>query len=261
MHSNKTILKIYTYTLTILIYIPIVIMILYSFNNSYYIGEWKGFTLKWYKLVLKDGAMLEAITNSITVALASSLTAVALAIPPAIIATKRSIDTLTYPPIVIPEIAEAVALLLFFITINFPLGATSVYIGHTAFNIAYAYITLTPQGGKGAKLAQAARTLGASPLTAFIKITLPIILPGVIAATAITFTLSFTDFIKTLFTAGPGFQTLPLLIWNRARRPGLSEYSSQNALNAIASLIIITTITITATYTIYTIKTRRQQQQ
>ncbi|MEB3773303.1 MAG: ABC transporter permease [Desulfurococcales archaeon] len=259
--KGSSILKAYTYTLAVLVYIPIMIMILYSFNDSSYVGAWKGFTLRWYKLVLGDPRIAQALVNSLTVALASSLVSTALAIPPTIIMARRprAVDALVYPPIIIPEIAEAVALMLLFIAISFPLGAVSVFIGHTAFNVAYAYITLLPQGGKGARLTQAARTLGAGPLTTFIKITLPITIPGILAALAITFMLSFTDFIKTLFTAGPGFQTLPILIWNRARRPGLTEYSSQNALNAIASLLIITSITIAAIYTLHTIKTTRQQ--
>ncbi|MCE4603161.1 MAG: ABC transporter permease subunit [Desulfurococcales archaeon] len=259
--NTRNILKTYTYTLAIIIYIPIIIMIIYSFNNSNYIGEWKGFTLRWYKIILNDPKILETLTNSLIIAIASSITSIALAIPPTILTTRlRNITTpLTYPPIIIPEIAEAVALMLLFITINFPLGAISVYIGHIAFNIAYAYITLLPQAGKGEKLAQAAKTLGADTTTTLTKILIPITLPGILAATTLTFMLSFTDFIKTLFTAGPGFQTLPLLIWNRARRPGLTEYTSQNALNAIASLLIITSITIAATYTIHALKQQKQQ--
>ncbi|MCE4599839.1 MAG: ABC transporter permease [Desulfurococcales archaeon] len=252
-------LRIYTYIIALLLYVPVIVMIAYSFNDSKFIGEWRGFTLKWYKVALGDNAFLETLYNSLTVAVSSAIVSIIIALPAALASRKDRlslglVEPLIYPPIVIPEIAEAVALMLFLISLGFPLGWLSVFIGHTAFNVAYAYITLAPSIGASRSLEEAARTLGAGPLTVFTKIILPLSMPGIIAALMLTFMLSFTDFIKTLFTTGPGFQTLPLLIWNRARRPGLTEYSSQNALNALASILIALSLSIALAYTAYMVK-------
>ena len=257
----KRLLRAYTLLLIVLIYVPIIVMVVYSFNDSRYIGEWKGFTTRWYGVVLGDERAWQALRNSLVVAVASALISTAIALPAAFSARRRErgiAQALVYPPVVIPEIAEAVALLLMFVYLGFPLGALSVLVGHTAFNVAYAYIALEPLGHEGSRLAQAARTLGASRLTAFLRVTLPLAMPGIVAALALTFMMSFTDFIKTLFTKGPGFETITILIWNRARRPGLTEYSSQTALAALSSILIIGSLAIAVAYTLYDIRRQRR---
>lgn len=100
-------------------------------------------------------------------------------------------------------------------------------------------------------MAEAARTLGADRLTAFLRVTIPVSMPGIMAALGLTFMMSFTDFIKTLFTKGPGFETLPILIWDRARRPGLTEYTNQTAIAALASVLILISVSIALAYTLY----------
>ena len=243
----RRILRAYTVILVVLLYVPIVVVAVYSFNDSRYIGPWRGFTLEWYRLLATDERAWRAVANSIMVAVASALLSIGIAAPAALAARgrpRRVSDALVYPPVVVPEISEAVSLLLFLVALGFPLGPVSVVIGHTAFNIAYAYLTLAPAAGRAERLAEAARTLGASPFQAFARITLPVAMPGIVAALALTFMMSFTDFIKTLFTTGPGFETLPLLVWNRARRPGLSPYTSQPALAALATVLIASSLLV-----------------
>ncbi len=254
-------LKLYVYLILVILYIPIVAIIIQSFNDTPYVGEWKGFTTRWYRVILSDSQVWSALKNSIIVATLSAAISIILSLP-AVAAEehyrRRTRDTLVYMPIIMPEIVEAIALLLFFIYIGFPLGVLSVLIGHTAFNVAYAYVTLEPVASKARTYFDVARTLGATPLKAFQKAVVRVIAPAVIAAAAIAFTMSFTDFIKTLFTTGPGFYTLPLIIWNRARRPGLTEYSSINAVNALASIIIISTLTASLIYLAYISKTKKR---
>ncbi|NOZ30345.1 MAG: ABC transporter permease [Crenarchaeota archaeon] len=255
-------LKYYTYALIAMLYIPIIVMILYSFDNSKYFGEWNGFTLRWYEQLLHDTQAWSALKNSMVVAVLSAVISTAIAIPAALMARDREKDIVSlmiYPPVIIPEITEAVALMLLLIYLGFPLGLVSVLIGHTAFNIAYAYIALSPVGGTGARLAVAARTLGADRFTAFLKVTIPVSMPGIIAALGLTFMMSFTDFIKTLFTKGPGFDTLPILVWNRARRPGLTPYTSQPAIAALATTLILISIAIALAYTLYEVRRSEKQ--
>ncbi len=254
-------LKTYTILLLTILYVPLLTLAVYSFNNSMYFGEWKGFTTKWYAQLLEDKQAFNAFENSIIVAISSALISTSIAIPAALAARreeKNLVSMLVYPPVIIPEITEAVALLLMFVYLGFPLGLMSVLIGHTAFNVAYAYIALEPVAGKGKQLADAARTLGADKKTAFIKVILPTAMPGIIAALALTFMMSFTDFIKTLFTKGPGFETLPILIWNRARRPGLNPFTSQPAIAAIATVLVVTSILVAVAYNLYVLRTERR---
>ncbi|MEB3764863.1 MAG: ABC transporter permease [Desulfurococcales archaeon] len=239
-------------------------MAVYSFNNSYYFGEWKGFTVKWYEQLFHDAEVAIALKNSLLVAVSSAIISVGLAIPAALAGTRQThnlASLLIYPPVIIPEITEAVALMLMLILLGFPLGVLSVLIGHTAFNVAYAYIAISPIAGRGKGLADAARTLGADPRTAFLKVVVPLAMPGILVALGLTFMMSFTDFIKTLFTKGPGFETLPILIWNRARRPGLNPYSSQSAIAALSTLLVVISLVIAIMYNLYLLKTEKNMEQ
>jgi len=254
-------LKIYTYALLAFIYVPIAFMVIMSFNSSPYVGEWRGFTLKWYQLLLEDERTARAFNNSFTIAASSALVSTLIAFPAAYHTSRsgrlRALSAITAPPIVIPEITEAVSLLVLFLYIEFPLGWLSVLIAHTAFNVAYAYMTLTIIGGPEGEIVAAARTLGASKTLIWRRIIIPLSMPGIVAALMLTFMLSFTDFIKTLFTKGPGFETLPILVWNRARRPGLTEFSSQNALNALTTLLILVSISVAVAYMVLVLRRSR----
>ncbi len=254
----KTLLRVYTFTVLALVYAPIAALAVQSFSESPLIGVWEGFTLKWYSMIPGDERALRALYNSLSVAALSALSSIVIALL-ALAGYRRVrrvtlVDLAVYPPLILPDIVEAVALLMFLVYLGFPLGFYSVLVGHTAFNVAYAYIILAPALRGGTKLEEAARTLGASPLQVFIRVTLPLAAPGLISAFTLTFLLSFTDFIKTLFTTGPGFETLPLMIWNRARRPGLGEYSSYSYLAALSTLLVASSISIAAVYTLYALR-------
>ena len=248
-------LRAYTLALLAAIYLPVIVVAVYSFNEGKYIGRWEGFTLKWYLIVASDHRTLEAVYNSITVAAASASISTLMAVLAAFSVKDRrpptAIDVAIYPPLVLPEIAEAIALLLMLSALGFKFGWLTVFIGHTAFNVAYAYVVVASALRGHQRLEEAARVLGASKMKVLTSITLPLSLPGIVVALAFTGLLSFTDFIKTLFTTGPGFETLPLLLWNRARRPGLTPYSTHSALSALATLMIASSLLIALIYTIY----------
>lgn len=248
---SRRILRAYTWTIIALLYAPLILTVVYSFSNSRYFGEWGGFTLRWYKLMLNDPDLWRAATNSLVVASLSALLSILLSLPLALAMpgkAKTAAEALMYPPLIIPEITEAVALMTFFIWIGFPLGMLSVLIGHTAFNVAYAYLVLKPGTHGVRRLEAAARSLGATRLQSILLVVAPVLLPTIVAAGALAFIMSFTDFTKTLFTAGPGFNTLTVLIWNRARRPGLTPYTSQPYLAAVTSVLLLASITVLAVW-------------
>ncbi|MCE4627543.1 MAG: ABC transporter permease [Desulfurococcales archaeon] len=248
---SRRVLRAYTWAVIALLYIPLILTIIYSFSNARYFGEWGGFTLRWYKLMLSDPELWRAATNSLVVAALSAVISVLLALPLALSLpgkARAAAEALIYPPLIIPEITEAVALMTFFVWIGFPLGMVSVLIGHTAFNVAYAYLVLKPGTHGVRRLEEAARSLGATRLQAVALVVAPVLLPTILAAGALAFIMSFTDFTKTLFTAGPGFDTLTVLIWNRARRPGLTPYTSQPYLAAITSVLLLASIAVLAVW-------------
>lgn len=258
------VLAIYTALLAVVIYLPMAVVAVQSFNEHPYLGGWGGFTFRWYMLAFRDSEALEAFANSIMVASASAVGSVVLAAIAGYAYRRRTspsiVDYATYPPLVLPEIVEAVALLVFLAALGAPFGPVTVIIGHTAFNVAYAYIVLAPALGEASKYEDAVRTLGATPLRAMLMVTLRLAAPGLISALALTALLSFTDFIKTLFTTGPGFETLPLLLWNRARRPGLRDETTHSALSALATIMIVSTLLVATAYTLAVYRGMRRRQ-
>ncbi|MEM0257603.1 MAG: ABC transporter permease subunit, partial [Thermofilum sp.] len=124
-------------------------------------------------------------------------------------------------------------------------GFWTVLVGHTAYNIAYAYVALKPQFAITSRnIEAAALTLGAKPFDVFIRIYFPLAMPGVVSSLLITFVMSFDDFVKTAFTTGPGFKTLPLVIWSRAARGRATQ-----DLNALATILIVVSLVASYVYT------------
>ncbi|MEM1575338.1 MAG: ABC transporter permease [Nitrososphaerota archaeon] len=251
--KTKIIWMIYTIALLSFLYIPIFMMVIQSFNNSKYLTEWKGFTLKWYIKLFESNEVWLSFINSFTIALASALTSTFLGITLAYtyIRSKSKVydflDIAMYTPIIIPEIAEAVSLALFFYLSNISFGWYTVFIGHTAFNIAFAYFTLKAQLSLISKnVEDAALILGAKPIKVLFSVLLPIAMPAIIASLIITFTLSFDDFIKSVFTTEPGFPLLPILIWTRAARARATP-----DLNALATIMITISLCLASLYTYY----------
>jgi spermidine/putrescine transport system permease protein len=231
------ILKAFTILILILMYLPIVIMIGFSFNSAKSLGRFTGFSLRWYSQLLENKVIWTSFYNSITVAVVVTIISVVLALLMANAVVRYEyrggslIDAFIYIPIVIPEITESLSLLIFFGVIGFPRGFWSVVLGHATFGATFAVVVLRARiAGFRKSVEEAAKTLGADEIQTFFRITLPILMPGIIAAALLVFTLSFDDFIKTSFTRGVGFQTLPLVIYSSAQRGGVSP-----ELNALAT--------------------------
>jgi spermidine/putrescine transport system permease protein len=238
------ILKGYSFALYVFLYAPILIMVIFSFNDSRLLAVWRGFSLRWYEMLLADPTVWTAFYNSIWVALLTTVVSMVLGTMTALVMIRYSfrgksiLDSSLYFPVVIPEITEALSLLLFYVFAGIPLGALTVVIGHIAFSISYATIVIRARlVGFDRSVEEAAKSLGANELRTFLHVTLPIILPGVIAGGLLAFTVSYDDFIKTAFTAGPGFQTLPLRIYAMASRGGVSPQ-----LNALATVTLIVSL-------------------
>ncbi|WP_247646496.1 ABC transporter permease [Deefgea sp. CFH1-16] len=224
------------------LYVPLIIVVAYSFNDSKLNAEWVGFTFKWYGLLIHNEQMLVAARNSLIIAVVTSCCATVLGTLAGLAMHKyklRVLPILVLTPIAIPEILMGVALLIFFVMLNMTLGMVSVTLAHIAFCIGFVAIVVRSRlQGMDEALVEAARDLGASPIQAFRLVTMPLIMPGIIAGALMAFTLSIDDFVITFFTAGAGASTLPLQIYSMIRIAVTPE------VNAISTLLMLLTLTL-----------------
>jgi spermidine/putrescine transport system permease protein len=228
------------------LYAPIVILVIFSFNASRFVSDWAGFSLRWYEKLFEDAAMMTALRNSLIVAFVSTVistlfgTMTALAMERYEFAGKLSLDALLYLPIIIPEISMAVMLLLFFVLSKIQLGLTTIIISHVAFNISFVTVVVRARlAGMDRRLEEAAQDLYANELRTFWHVTLPLMMPGVLAGALMAFTLSLDDFVITFFTAGVGSTTLPLRIYSMVKLGITPEINAVSTLMLAASMALV----------------------
>ncbi len=224
------------------LYIPLVIVVVYSFNDSRLNAEWVGFTLGWYDKLFHDDDMLIAAGNSLAIGLVASAVATVLGTMAGVAMYRyrlRLLPLLVLTPIAIPEILMGVSLLIFFVLVNFTLGLVSVALANITFCIGFVAIVVRARlAGMDEDLIEAARDCGATPWNAFRYVTLPLIMPGVIAGALMAFTLSIDDFVITFFTAGAGTVTLPLQIYSMIKIAVTPE------VNAVSTLLMLLTLAL-----------------
>lgn len=229
------------------LYVPLVIVVAYSFNDSRLNAEWVGFTFDWYRKLAENDEMIAAAGNSLLIALVASLVSTVLGTMAGVAMHRyrmRVLPVLVLTPIAIPEILMGVALLIFFVMLNFTLGLVSVAIAHIAFCIGFVAIVVRARlAGMDESLVEAARDCGATPWQAFTRVTLPLIMPGVVAGALMAFTLSIDDFVITFFTAGAGTVTLPLQIYSMIKIAVTPEVNAVSTLLMLLTLLLIVAAT------------------
>jgi len=235
----------YAMAILAFLYLPLLILALYSFNESRINAVWSGFTFDWYLALFKNRRVLEALTNSLIVAFASTIVSTVLGTTAAIALNKYQykyknvINGLLYLPILIPEIVMGLSLLVLFSQAHIPLGKTSLILAHITFCVSFVVITVNARlEGMRPELEQAAMDLYATPFQTFRYVTLPLAMPGIVAGALMAFTLSIDDFIISFFVAGPNSTTLPLYIYAMVKR-GISP-----EINALSTLLMLATIVL-----------------
>jgi spermidine/putrescine transport system permease protein len=225
------------------LYLPLVIVVVYSFNDSRLNAEWVGFTLDWYRKLFNNQEMLVAAGNSLVIGVSASLVSTVLGTMAGMAMHRyrlRVLPVLVLMPIAIPEILMGVSLLIFFVLLNFTLGLLSVALAHIAFCVGFVAIVVRARlAGMDESLTEAARDCGATPWLAFRYVTLPLIMPGVIAGALMAFTLSIDDFVITFFTAGAGTTTLPLQIYSMIKIAVTPEVNAVSTLLMLVTLMLI----------------------
>ena len=224
------------------LYAPLVIVVAYSFNDSRLNAEWVGFTLSWYEKLFGNERMLKAAWNSLVIGLTASAVSTVLGTMAGYAMYRyrmRMLPVLVLAPIAIPEILMGVSLLIFFVMLNITLGMVSIVLSHIAFCVGFVAIVVRSRlAGMDESLTEAARDLGATPWQAFRLVTLPLIMPGVVAGALMAFTLSIDDFVITFFTAGVGSSTLPLQIYTMVKIAVTPE------VNAVSTLLMLLTLAL-----------------
>lgn len=223
------------------LYLPMVILVIYSFNESKLVTVWAGFSTKWYGELLKNEEFLDAAWVTIRVAAMSSTLATVLGTLAAYVlvragrfAGRTLFSGMIYAPLVMPEVITGLSLLLLFIGLDIDRGVMTIVLAHTTFSMCYVSVVVSSRlASFDTSLEEAALDLGASPLTAFFLVTLPIIAPAVIAGWLLAFTLSLDDLVIASFTTGPSATTLPIKIFS-AVRLGVSP-----EINALSTLMIV----------------------
>ncbi|HQT25220.1 MAG TPA: ABC transporter permease [Burkholderiales bacterium] len=239
---SRKILAASSIAVYVFLYLPLLIVVAYSFNNSKLNAEWVGFTWHWYKVLLEDDAMLKAAGNSLFIALTASFVSTVLGTMAGYALYRyklKLLPVLVMAPLAIPEILVGVSLLIFYVSINLTLGLGSIILSHIAFCVGFVAIVVRSRlSGMDESLPEAARDLGATPWQAFRLVTLPLIMPGIVAGALLAFTLSIDDFVITFFTAGVGASTLPLQIYSMIKIAVTPE------VNAISTLLMLLTLFI-----------------
>ena len=233
----------------VFLYVPILSMIVYSFNNSRLVTVWDAAhspTLKWYGVLFSDGQVLDAAWLSLRVAICAATASTILGTLAGTALARfgafrgRSLLVgMTTAPIVMPEVISGLSLLLLFVAlqqaIGWPrgMGALTITLAHISFCMAYVTVVIQSRlAGFDESLEEAAQDLGARPAKVFWRITLPLILPAVLAGWLLAFTLSWDDLVISQFVAGPGSSTLPMVIFSKVRL-GVSP-----DVNALATLMV-----------------------
>jgi spermidine/putrescine transport system permease protein len=223
------------------LYLPIVVLIVFSFNTDRLNLIWKGFTWSWYGQLFGDGRVALATRNTLLVATTSTListiigTLAALALQRYSFRLKGISEPILYIPIVIPEVVMGIGLLSLYATLKMTLGLLTITLSHIAFSIPFVALVVRARlHGFDRSLEEAAMDLGANEFTTFFRVTLPLILPGVLSGAMLAFTLSLDDFIITFFTAGPGSSTLPLLVY------GMVKTHITPEINALSTIWVLT---------------------
>lgn len=231
------------------LYLPIVIVVVLSFNTGPMITIWSGFSTHWYGEALAAEPVQRALWNSVVIALAAMLagtlsaTLAALALSgharAALGRTANAAELLIGLPLVVPEIAAAVALLMGLVLLGIPLGILGIMAAHTVIAIPFAYLPIRARlHGMDPALVEAAADLYATPWLVFRRVTLPLIWPGVLGGAMLAFVVSLGDFTFSFFLSAPGTTTLPVYIFGMIRT-GLTP-----AVNAISTMLLVTSIAI-----------------
>ncbi len=250
-------LTIFGWLVFAFLYLPIAMVVLFSFSGSESIGRWGGFSLRWYDQMLGSEQLLNSLENSVKVALVSTVVATVLGTAAAISldryrrwVSRGAFDGLLYLPVIIPDVTMAVMLLLWFTSTGVverlslglfdELSIGSITLAHIAFNISFVAIIVRARlAHMDPAMEDAAADLYANRWQAFRRVTLPLIMPGVLGGALLALTLSLDDVVITSFVQGPGSTTLPVFVFGLIRRTVTPVINAVSTLMIAVSMLLV----------------------
>ena len=243
--KHKRLKNLFVGLVFLFLYLPIIILVIYSFNSSKVNILFEHFTFDWYKNLFSNIELLDAFSNTMIIAVVSTIISTIIGTLGAYGLNKYNfkfkgfINSLLYIPIVIPEIVLGISLLSIYTLMKLELGMFTLILSHIAFSIPFVIVSVRSTLSSVIKTyEEVSYDLGASKFATFYKVTLPLIMPGVVSGATLAFTLSLDDVVISYFTAGPGSNTLPLKIYSMIKT-GITP-----DVNALSTLMLIVTIII-----------------
>lgn len=236
---------LYAGAVYLFLYLPIFMVVGYSFNTNDNNLVFKGFTLHWYGAMFRDRSLMSSLLLTLELALVSTVISVVLGTLAAIgmhrydFKLKKTLDNMLYVPIVIPELVIGIASLATFTTLNITLSFWTLVIAHVTFCVPFVIITLRARiAGFDKSIEEAAMDLGANQFRTLRRVTIPMLMPGIISGALLSITLSLDDVIISYFVTGAGDTTLPIKVYGMARGKISTE------VYALFTLMIIVTVLI-----------------
>ncbi|MEQ1542001.1 MAG: ABC transporter permease [Novosphingobium sp.] len=252
-YTRKTWMRLWVLGVMAFLYAPLLVLMAFSFNDSKRNVVWKGFTLKYYVKALANDSLVEALVNSLTIALLATVISVVLGALAGLMLwrfrfpLKGTVEGVMALPIIVPEICMGVAMLIFFAKVQWPTGLpwplnlSAITIAHITFCFPFvAMVVRSRMASFNREQEEAAKDLGASEWQTFRDILLPHMRPSLVAGALLAFTLSLDDFVITFFTSGPDTVTFPIKVYSMVR------FSVTPEVNAASTILIILTVALTA---------------
>ncbi len=250
--------KLYVAFIMMLLYAPIVVMIVFSFNSSASTSVMTGFSFKWYQSLLHDSATINALKNTLILAVSSSLIATIMGTAAAVGINvyrnkiiKKTVMGVTNIPMMNPEIVTGISMMLLFvfcarlIGVTDALGFGTMLVAHVTFNLPYVILSVLPKLRQMDKyIPEAAMDLGCTPIQSFFKVTLPSISTGIVSGLMMSFTLSLDDFVISYFTQGPSFETLPIRIFSMTKKRVTPDMYALSTLIFVVILLLLVLLNV-----------------
>ena len=265
----KAFSKAWMLAVYLFLYLPIFVLVIYSFNDSKLVTVWSHASLRWYSALAKDSDLIEAVFLSLKIAFLSALMSVFFGTFTAFALNRYKrfrgrtlLSSMSSMPLVMPDVIVGLSLLLMFVSLQHWLGypekgLLTILLGHALLGTAYATVVVTSRLREmDSKLDEAAMDLGCKPLQVFYLVTLPLLVPALVSAFLLTFTLSFDDVVLSSFLSGPGYSTMPMVIFSRAR---LGLNPSINAVATVTIVVVTMAVIASSFYTSHIERKRKRE--
>lgn len=251
------------------LYMPIVTLVIFSFNDSQLVTVWSHASMRWYVALMSDSDLIAAVALSLKIAFFSALISVLFGVFTAFCLNRYKrfsgrtlLSSMATTPLVMPDVIVGLSLLLMLVSMQHWLGYPerglfTILLGHALLGTAYATVVVTSRLREmDSKLDEAAMDLGCQPLQVFRLVTFPLLLPALVSAFLLTFTLSFDDVVLSSFLSGPGYSTMPMVIFSRAR---LGLNPTINAVATVTIVVVTFAVIVSSFYTSHQERKRRRE--